>query len=135
MAQAADSRKCEDFSCTRWFDGSRDRSIAAERHVGSVLVVAGHVLADQSEQMPLAKHDYVIQKLAAQRAHPSFGVPVLPRRTRRDGGASRGRIEDALAVAFAFNTMNRLADTFGFPVPGPKGFEAGAKYLLTHGYR
>jgi uncharacterized peroxidase-related enzyme len=50
-------------------------------------------------------------------------------------GVSRGQIEDALAVAFAFNTMNRLADAFGFAVPGPKGFEAGAKYLLAHGYR
>ena len=50
-------------------------------------------------------------------------------------GVSRGQIEDALAVAFVFNTMNRLADAFGFAVPGPKGFEAGAKYLLAHGYR
>lgn len=50
-------------------------------------------------------------------------------------GVSHGQIEDALAVAFAFNTMNRLADAFGFSVPGPKGFEAGAKYLLGHGYR
>jgi hypothetical protein len=83
VVQAADSRKCDDLSCTRWFDGSRDRSIAAERPVGSVLVVVGHVLADQSERMPLAKHDDVIQQLAAQRAHPSFGVPVLPKRTRR----------------------------------------------------
>jgi hypothetical protein len=50
-------------------------------------------------------------------------------------GVSHGQIEDALAVAFAFNTMNRLADAFGFSVPGLKGFEAGAKYLLGHGYR
>jgi uncharacterized peroxidase-related enzyme len=50
-------------------------------------------------------------------------------------GVSRGQIEDALAVAFAFNTMNRLADAFAFAVPGPKAFEAGAKYLLSHGYR
>lgn len=50
-------------------------------------------------------------------------------------GVSRGQIEDALAVAFAFNTMNRLADAFGFSVPGPKEFESGAKYLLAHGYR
>lgn len=50
-------------------------------------------------------------------------------------GVSLGQIEDALAVAFAFNTMNRLADAFGFSVPGPKGLEAGAKYLLAHGYR
>jgi uncharacterized peroxidase-related enzyme len=50
-------------------------------------------------------------------------------------GVSREQIEDALAVAFAFNTMNRLADAFGFFVPDPKGLESGAKYLLAHGYR
>ena len=50
-------------------------------------------------------------------------------------GVSRQQIEDALAVAFAFNTMNPLADAFGFFVPAPKAFEAGAKYLLAHGYR
>jgi len=50
-------------------------------------------------------------------------------------GVSREQIEDALAVCFSFNTIDRLADTFGFFVPGPKGFEAGAKYLLKRGYR
>jgi alkylhydroperoxidase family enzyme len=50
-------------------------------------------------------------------------------------GASRRQIEDALAVCFSFNVIGRLADAFGFFVPGPKAFEAGAKYLLTRGYR
>jgi uncharacterized peroxidase-related enzyme len=50
-------------------------------------------------------------------------------------GVSREQIEDALAVCFAFNTIGRLADAFGFFVPGPKAFEAGAKYLLARGYR
>jgi len=50
-------------------------------------------------------------------------------------GVSREQIEDALAVAFAFNTTNRLADAFGFAMPGPKGFESGAKFLLARGYR
>lgn len=50
-------------------------------------------------------------------------------------GASREHIEDALAVSFSFNTIDRLADAFGFVVPGPKAFEAGAKYLLARGYR
>jgi uncharacterized peroxidase-related enzyme len=49
-------------------------------------------------------------------------------------GASREQLEDALAVGFAFNTMSRLADAFGFFLPGPKAFEAGAKYLLARGY-
>jgi AhpD family alkylhydroperoxidase len=50
-------------------------------------------------------------------------------------GASRQQIEDALAVCLSFNVIGRLADAFGFSVPGPKAFEAGAKYLLARGYR
>jgi alkylhydroperoxidase family enzyme len=50
-------------------------------------------------------------------------------------GVSHEQIEDALAVAFAFNVMTRLADAFGFSIPGPKAFEAGAKFLLARGYR
>jgi AhpD family alkylhydroperoxidase len=49
-------------------------------------------------------------------------------------GASRQQIEDALAVCFSFNVIGRLADAFGFFVPGPKAFDAGAKYLLARGY-
>jgi AhpD family alkylhydroperoxidase len=50
-------------------------------------------------------------------------------------GASREQIEDAFAVCFSFNVIGRLADAFGFFVPGPKAFEDGAKYLLARGYR
>jgi uncharacterized peroxidase-related enzyme len=50
-------------------------------------------------------------------------------------GVSRAQIEDALAVGFAFNTINRLADAFEFYVPGAEAFEAGAKFLLARGYR
>ena len=50
-------------------------------------------------------------------------------------GVSREQIEGALAVCFAFNTTDRLADAFGFSVLEPKGFEAGAKFLLSRGYR
>jgi alkylhydroperoxidase family enzyme len=50
-------------------------------------------------------------------------------------GVSRAQIEDALAVCFTFNVINRLANTFAFSVPGAKAFEAGAKFLLARGYR
>ena len=50
-------------------------------------------------------------------------------------GVSHEQIEDALAVCFAFNTIDRLADAFGFFVMSPQGFAAGAKYLLARGYR
>jgi AhpD family alkylhydroperoxidase len=50
-------------------------------------------------------------------------------------GASRRQIEDALAVCFSFNVMTRLADAFGFSIPSQEAFEAGARFLLTRGYR
>jgi AhpD family alkylhydroperoxidase len=50
-------------------------------------------------------------------------------------GVSHQQIEDALAVNFAFNTTDRLANAFAFDVPSQEGFEAGAKYLIKRGYR
>jgi alkylhydroperoxidase family enzyme len=49
-------------------------------------------------------------------------------------GVSSQQIEDALAVAFAFNTTDRLANAFAFEVLSHEGFQAGAKYLLKRGY-
>jgi alkylhydroperoxidase family enzyme len=50
-------------------------------------------------------------------------------------GVSRQRVEDALAVCYAFNVTNRLANAFGFEILTAEGFKAGAKYLLQRGYR
>ena len=50
-------------------------------------------------------------------------------------GVSREQIEDALAVCFTFNTVDRLSRAFGWVVSGPKAFETGAKFLLARGYR
>lgn len=50
-------------------------------------------------------------------------------------GVSHQQIEDALAVSFAFNTTDRIANAFAFEVLSQEGFEAGAKYLLKRGYR
>ena len=52
-----------------------------------------------------------------------------------DAGVSRDQVQDALAICFAFNVTNRLANAFGFEVMSPAGFQAGAKYLLQRGYR
>jgi alkylhydroperoxidase family enzyme len=50
-------------------------------------------------------------------------------------GVTRSQIEDALYVAFAFNVITRLADTFEFEVGPRAAFDAGAKMLLSRGYR
>jgi alkylhydroperoxidase family enzyme len=50
-------------------------------------------------------------------------------------GLTRAQIDDALAVCWAFNVINRLADAFAFDVPGPDAFAAAAKMLLSRGYK
>lgn len=50
-------------------------------------------------------------------------------------GVSRAKIDDALAVCWAFNVINRLAETFAFEVPGPAAFASSAKMLLSRGYK
>jgi alkylhydroperoxidase family enzyme len=50
-------------------------------------------------------------------------------------GVTRSQIEDALHVAFAFNVIDRLADTFEFHVGPDAAFDAGARLLLSRGYR
>jgi alkylhydroperoxidase family enzyme len=49
-------------------------------------------------------------------------------------GVTRSQIEEALDVAFAFNVITRLADTFEFEVGSRASFDAGAKHLLKSGY-
>ncbi len=52
-----------------------------------------------------------------------------------DTGVSRNQVEDALAICYAFNVTNRLANAFGFEMMTPDSFRAGAKYLLQRGYQ
>lgn len=87
-------------------------------------------LESASLEEPLRATLRMLRKLTLEHA-----VEADDMRTVMAAGASRAQIEDALAVCFAFNTTDRLADAFEFSVPGPKAFEAGAKYLLTRGYR
>jgi len=63
-------------------------------------------------------------------------VSVGPDDARRlkAAGVSRQAAEDALAVAFCFNLITRLADSFGWHIPDQDGFDASARSLLQHGY-
>jgi uncharacterized peroxidase-related enzyme len=79
---------------------------------------------------PLKSTLRMIGKLTRQN-----GISVEDIRSVLSAGASTRQVEDALAVCFAFNTTNRLADAFGFDMLSKEGFEAGAKYLLSRGYK
>jgi hypothetical protein len=62
-------------------------------------------------------------------------VTVDDMRAVLTAGVTKRQIEDALAVCFAFNVITRLADTFEFFVGPRSHFDAGAKFLLSRGYR
>lgn len=50
-------------------------------------------------------------------------------------GVTRSQVKDALGVAWCFNVITRLADTFQFEVGPQAAFDAGAKSLLSRGYK
>ncbi len=79
---------------------------------------------------PLRATLRMLRKLTREHA-----VDADDMRTVLAAGVSREQIEDALAVCFTFNTVDRLSRTFGWVVAGAKAFQAGAKFLLARGYR
>jgi alkylhydroperoxidase family enzyme len=56
-------------------------------------------------------------------------------RKLKEAGLGREEIRDALKVAFAFNLIDRLADSFEFAVPDQQEFEKGAKMIVKFGYK
>ena len=50
-------------------------------------------------------------------------------------GVTVTQIEEALAVAFCFNVITRLADTFRFDLQSEAASKVSAKFLLSRGYR
>jgi hypothetical protein len=49
-------------------------------------------------------------------------------------GVTRAQIEDALDVAFCFNVITRLADTFEFELQDKAALLGSARHLLKRGY-
>jgi uncharacterized peroxidase-related enzyme len=104
---------------------------AARAHDDEALVAA--VLADLETapiREPLRATLRMLRRLTLESRVTSDDMSAV-----LGAGASRQQGEDALAVGFAFNTTNRLADAFGFSLLDAEGFAAGAKYLLARGYR
>jgi alkylhydroperoxidase family enzyme len=52
----------------------------------------------------------------------------------RAAGVSRRAIEDALAVCFGFNLIDRVADSLGFDLPPPEVHASYAEQFLAEGY-
>jgi uncharacterized peroxidase-related enzyme len=53
----------------------------------------------------------------------------------RAAGLTDEEIEDAIHICALFNVINRVADSLGFDEADAKGYQTGARMLLTSGYR
>ncbi len=112
--------------CTKAHSAVAARAYGDEAKVSAALAD----LADAPIEAPLRATLRMLAKLVREGS-----VTADDMRALLTAGVSREQIEDALAVAFAFDVTNALAGAFGFAVPGPKAFEAGAAFLLSRGYR
>jgi AhpD family alkylhydroperoxidase len=123
-ALVANTNKCE------WCTEAHSAVARGAYRDGAKVAAALHALETAPLDEKLLATLRLLRKLTREHA-----VDAEDMRAVLAAGVSRAQIEDALAVAFAFNTIGRLADAFGFAQPGPAAFEAGAKYLLARGYR
>jgi uncharacterized peroxidase-related enzyme len=123
-ALVAQTKQCD--WCTRAHSAVAERAFRDRAKVSAVL----SDLETAPIAEPLRATLRMLRKLTREHR-----VDATDMRTLLAVGVSREQIEDALAVCFAFNTITRLADAFGFVQPSPHAMEAGAKYLLARGYR
>ena len=127
-AFVAKTNQCE--FCTKAHAAVAQGAYRDEKKVSAVLSDLDTAPDIRAIEEPLHATLLMLGKLTREHA-----VDADDMRAVLAAGASRQQIEDALAVCFSFNVIGRLADAFGFSVPGPQAFEAGAKYLLARGYR
>ena len=123
-AFVAKTNQCE--FCTKAHTAVAQRAFGDSKNVSAIL----SDLDTATTMEPLRATLLMLGKLTREHALDEDDMRAV-----LAAGASRQQIEDALAVCFSFNVIGRLADAFGFSVPGPEAFEAGAKYLLARGYR
>ena len=123
-AFVAKTNQCE--FCTKTHTAVAQRAYGDREKVSTAL----SDLDTATTEEPLRATLHMLGKLTREHAVDANDMRVV-----LAAGVSPQQIEDALAVCFSFNVIARLADSFGFSVPGPEAFEAGAKYLLARGYR
>src|SRR5664279_4010868 len=69
------------------------RRLFIQPEVGSVVVIIGNVLREESLQMALIQGDYVVEQVAAAASDPTFGDPILPGTPNR--GTDRCHVQRA----------------------------------------
>jgi AhpD family alkylhydroperoxidase len=125
----AKTNQCE--FCTKAHSAVAQRAYGSGKKISAMLYELDTAAPDNAAiAEPLRATLLMLGKLTTEHSVDADDIRAV-----LTAGASRPQIEDALAVCFSFNVIGRLADAFGFFVPGPEAFDSGAKYLLARGYR
>src|SRR5689334_24078956 len=82
---------------------------------GAVVILL--VRAQHMPQMPLAKHDHMIEALASDRADESFSVAVLPGRSRRCRSVANAHRANAARKCPAVDTVAITNERVGHRFP------------------
>lgn len=122
-AVVSQTNQCE--VCTNTHAGVAALAYRDERKVSAVLANLDTAPIDE----PLRATLRLLRKLTRERTVGSDDMRAV-----LAAGVSRDQIQDALAVCFTFNTVDRLSRTFGFVVPSQEAFAAGARFLFVRGY-
>src|SRR5664280_2681883 len=69
------------------------RRLLLQPQVGSVVVIIGNVLGEESLQMALIQGDHVVEQVAAAASDPTLGDPILPGTSNR--GTDRCHVQRA----------------------------------------
>jgi uncharacterized peroxidase-related enzyme len=122
-AVVSQTNECE--VCTKTHAGVAALAYRDEAKVSAVLANLDTAPIDE----PLRATLRLLRKLTRERTVHSDDVRAV-----LAAGVSREQIQDALAVCFTFNTVDRLSRTFGFVVASQEAFAAGARFLFARGY-
>jgi|APFre7841882630_1041343.scaffolds.fasta_scaffold11883_5 hypothetical protein len=79
MGQSSEDRRGNNAS--DGLNGARHGRVLVQREVGPRIIVIRHVRKEHVAQMPLAKHDDMIETPPSDRTDQAFTVSILPRRT------------------------------------------------------
>jgi hypothetical protein len=105
MMQPAEDRDLSDRSILGRFDGSVNRTIFVERQMSPVVVVVGHELTKNAQQVAFVEDDDVVESVSSASADHSFAEGILPGRPRRAENLFDAHVFDAPSELAAIDAI------------------------------
>ncbi len=82
MVQSSDPRNRDDLTNLTRFGRPLFGSILLKPEVRAIFVVVGDIRSNYSAELRLIDRDHVVEAFFPEAANPSFGISVLPRRSK-----------------------------------------------------